>query len=235
MIRKVTKIDDLVRVRTAMITVSDKTGLDILVPGLIEINQNIGIFTTGGTFDAIKKIVTPAQLDKNIIEVSTYTGQPESEGGLVKTLHHKLFLGYLTETYCEAHQNDLKREEALEIDLLVCNLYPFQKVVQQPNIDFEDARGNIDVGGPSALRAAAKNFHRVMIAPDPKYYRRILGELQIHKGKSCLHERFLMAQHTFKILAEYDSSIATYLWNVLLSGVKSCYKINHLAKGHQAT
>jgi phosphoribosylaminoimidazolecarboxamide formyltransferase/IMP cyclohydrolase len=234
MIRKVTKIDDLVRLKTAMITVTDKTGLDTFVPGLIKINPEIKIFTTGGTYEAIKKIVTPEQLAKNVVEVSVYTGQPESEGGLVKTLHHKLFLGYLTETYCVAHQNDLRREDAIPIDLLICNLYPFKKVVEQPDIDLEDARGNIDVGGPSALRAAAKNFHRVMIAPDPKYYRRILGEFQIQKGKSCLRERFLMAQHTFKILAEYDSNVATYLWNVLLSDVKSCYKINHLSKGHQA-
>lgn len=217
MIRRVQKIDDLVRVKAAMITVSDKTGLDILVPGLIEINPNIGIFTTGGTFEAIKKMVTPAQLDRNIIEVSTYTGQPESEGGLVKTLNHKLFLGYLTETYCEAHQNDLVREAAVEIDLLVCNLYPFKEVVEKPGIDLEDARGNIDVGGPSALRACAKNFLRVMAVPDSAYYADVLDDLRNHSGSTCLNKRFELATETFRILGQYDTDIYQYLRNIHLN------------------
>lgn len=208
--RVVEKINDLVPVRTAVVSVMDKTGLDILIPGLITRNPEVVIFTTGGTHNEIKGIVTPEQLVKNIREVSEYTGQMESEGGLVKTLHHKLFLGYLTEDYCQAHQADLARENALPIDLLVVNLYPFQKTIEQMDTNPEIARMNIDVGGLSALWASAKNFHRVACLTSPKQYQLFLGQLQYNDGKTTLKMRLNLARAVWHLLAGYMEAVMYY-------------------------
>jgi len=220
--RRVDQIDNMVPVRNVVITVFDKTGLNKLVPGLVEINPDITIYSTGGTYAKIKEMMKNDP-DYNIREVSAYTGQPETEGGLVKTLHHKLFLGYLTETHCEAHQADLKREDAKPIDMFVGNLYPFQQAVSKPGIDIEDARMNIDVGGPSALRAAAKNWHRVATVVDPADYELILRELESNGGCTTAETRFNLHKKTFKMLGEYDSAIAKFLDGVEFKDARKAY------------
>ncbi len=225
--RKVEKIDDLVPLRTAIVSVMDKTKLEILIPGLIEVNPYILIFTTGGTFTRIKEIVTPEQLAKNIREVSGYTGQQESEGGLVKTLHHKLFLGYLTETYCAAHQGDLEREDALPIDLVVINLYPFEKTITQSGADIEDARMNIDVGGPSALWAAAKNYHRVVCQINPNHYENFLEMIKHNGGKTTLRERFCLAMDVWKMIEQYSRAVCRYFICRSYLSIEKCYQIKN--------
>lgn len=213
MIRRVTKIDNLVPVKTAVVSVFDKTGLDSLVPGLLKSCSELKIYSSGGTATHVRSLLGP-QKDTILSDVSAYTGMPETEGGLVKTLHHKLFLGYLTETYCEGHQNDLKREGALRIDLVVCNLYPFEKVIAQPETTVEDARGHIDVGGPSMVRAAAKNFLRVAVVVDPGDYGMILNDLQALSGCLSLETRFKLAGKAFRHLSSYDKAIGEYLSGV---------------------
>lgn len=223
--RPVEKVDDLLSIKTAFISVYDKTGLDTLVMTLVSNFPDIKIISTGGTYSIIKKMLGEDRAAVNLAEVSEYTGQPEAEGGLVKSLHHKLFLGYLTETYCEAHQADLKRENAVPIDLVVINLYPFQKVVAG-DPKFEDARGNIDVGGPSALRAAAKNFLRVMTLTSPEDYDLFSHELLFLLGKTSLLQRFRAARKTFKMLGEYDTAIAKYFAQAqYVDSVEKCYEI----------
>lgn len=225
--RRVEKIDDLVPIRTAIVSVMDKSKLEVLIPGLIAINPEIIIFTTGGTFNRIKEIVTPEQLEKNIREVSSYTGQQESEGGLVKTLHHKLFLGYLTETYCAAHQADLRREKALPIDLVVINLYPFEKTIAQEGVDPEDARMNIDVGGPSALWASAKNFHRVACLTNPNQYDDFLGRVTYNNGRTTLRERLALANEVWTLIAQYSRTVARYFMNNDYPEVRDCYQVEN--------
>jgi phosphoribosylaminoimidazolecarboxamide formyltransferase/IMP cyclohydrolase len=210
MIRSVKKVNGLVPIKNVIISVFDKTGLDILVPGLIKNCPDVMIYSTGGTFKAIKEILGPKDAKKHLKEVSEYTQQPETEGGLVKTLHHKLFLGYLTETYCEAHQEDMKRENAVPIDLVVMNLYPFAEVIKRPGVTIEEARGNIDVGGPSTLRAAVKNWHRVMTLPKSDWYPEFLKSLEINGGKTDPHMRFLSLYKTFHVLSSYDTEIFKY-------------------------
>ncbi len=211
MIRSVKKVSNLVPIKNVIISVFDKTRLDTLVSGLIKNCPEVMIYSTGGTFKAIKEILEPGDAEKHLKEVSEYTGQPETEGGLVKTLHHKLFLGYLTETYCEAHQEDMKREGAVPIDLVVMNLYPFKDVVKSSDVTIEEARGNIDVGGPSTLRAAAKNWHRVMTLASPKWYAGFIESLEINHGKTDAYRRFIGWKRTFRVLADYDAEIRTYL------------------------
>jgi len=210
MIRSVKKVNGLVPIKNVIISVFDKTGLDYLVPGLIRNCPDVMIYSTGGTHRALKGILGPEDAKKHLKEVSEYTKQPETEGGLVKTLHHKLFLGYLTETYCEGHQKDMERENAVPIDLVVMNLYPFAEVVKNPEVTIEEARGNIDVGGPSTLRAAVKNWHRVMTLPKPMWYQGFLESLDINDGKTDPYMRFLSVSRTFDVLSTYDTEIFKY-------------------------
>jgi len=224
--RKVEKIDGRVKIKTAFISVFDKTNLNILVEGLIEIIPDIKIFTTGGTYRAIKKMLSQEDFVAHIQEVSEYTGQSETEGGLVKSLHHKLFLGYLTETYCPAHQNDLDRENAVPVDLVVVNFYPFNEVINQQEVDFESARMNIDIGGPAGLRAPAKNFHRVMTLTSPEKYSSFLRELYINNGQTTLRDRFLAAREVFELTAQYDQDIFNYFASIgEMEQIENCYEV----------
>jgi phosphoribosylaminoimidazolecarboxamide formyltransferase/IMP cyclohydrolase len=208
-IGRVAKIDDLVRVRTVLASVSDKTGLEPLVRGLLAANPNLRILSTGGTHAAIQTMLGAAA-SISLQQVSAFTGQPEMQGGLVKTLDFRIYLGLLSETYNPSHQDDLVRTGAVPIDMVVVNLYPFAATVSRAGSDIEDARGNIDIGGPCMLRAAAKNFLRVAALCDPADYAPVLQELSRGNGL-CLATRFRLAQKAFRMTAEYDAAIAAYL------------------------
>lgn len=209
-INTVEKIDDLVPIRSVLVSVSDKNGLETFIPGLVKINPDIRFFSTGGTFNRIKNILED-KADGHLTQVSDYTGQPETQGGLVKTLDFKIYLGLLTETYNKAHQGDLKRTNAVPIDMTVVNLYPFQATVAKPDITLETARGNIDIGGPCMIRASAKNFIRVAPVVDPTDYDAILAHLKENNGRTRLDFRFNLARKAFNHTATYDRTIADYL------------------------
>jgi len=124
-------IDNRVAVKNVLMSVSDKTGLETFVPALVKACPGVKIYSTGGTYTKVKEILG-ADAGKTLVAVSDYTGQPEMQGGLVKTLDFKIYLGLLSETYNDAHQADLKRLSALPIDMVVVNLYPFQQTVAKP-------------------------------------------------------------------------------------------------------
>jgi len=220
----VEKVDDQVVLRHALISVSDKQGLDLLVKGLLQLAPSIKIFSTGGTFARIREILGE-QAGDTLVSVSEYTGQPETQGGLVKTLDFKIYLGLLTETYNPSHQEDLNRTDAVPIDLVVVNLYPFQKTLEKPDVSLEEARANIDIGGPCMVRAAAKNFHRVAVVVDPADYPGLLSSLKENHGGTRLSDRFRLAGKAFEHTAEYDNRIAGYLGNVDFSDAACCYSI----------
>jgi phosphoribosylaminoimidazolecarboxamide formyltransferase/IMP cyclohydrolase len=218
----VEKIDDRIKVRTVLCSVSDKTGLETFIPGLVAVNPDILILSTGGTYHAIAQILGE-KAGTCLKQVSDYTGQPETQGGLVKTLDFKIYLGLLTETYNEAHQNDLKRTSALAIDMVVVNLYPFSETIAKKDVTPEEARGNIDIGGPTMIRAAAKNFIRVAPVVDPSSYPAVLETLKASKGCLSLRDRFGLAQKAFEHTAAYDRAIAGYLTSQPFSSVEACY------------
>ncbi|MBI5062794.1 MAG: hypothetical protein HZB87_04850 [Desulfatitalea sp.] len=222
-INVVEKIDNEVQVRHVLISVSDKTGLELLVPEMRKICPEIRFFSTGGTFARLKELLG-AEAEKCLTQVSDYTGQPETQGGLVKTLDFKIYLGLLTETYNPAHQADLARTAGVPIDLVVVNLYPFQATIAKEGVTPEQARGQIDIGGPCMIRAAAKNFIRVASVVDPQDYERILNELAIRKGCTSLNLRYELACKAFSHTAEYDGAIARYLTNQSIQAVKGCYQ-----------
>jgi phosphoribosylaminoimidazolecarboxamide formyltransferase/IMP cyclohydrolase len=199
-------VDDWVRVQHVLVSVSDKQGLEVLVPGLVSVNQNMKIFSTGG-----------------LRRVSDYTGQPETQGGLVKTLDFKIYLGLLTETYNQAHQGDLERTGAVPIDMVVCNLYPFKQTIQKPDVTVEAARANIDIGGPCMVRASAKNYLRVASVTDPSDYQSIIKKLKQSGGRIDLKTRFALARKAFAHTAEYDGTISKFLAECPDAKMESCY------------
>lgn len=211
MVNIVERVDEWVPIRHALVSVSDKLGLEALIPGLLEINPDLRIFSTGGTYQRIAELLGEERAAEQLRPVAEYTGQPETQGGLVKTLDFKIYLGLLTETYNEAHQADMARTGAVPIDLVVVNLYPFEATVTKPNVTVEEARANIDIGGPCMLRAAAKNYLRVAAVCDPADYGPLLDELRAHEGALNLARRFDLARKAFAHTAHYDAAIETYL------------------------
>jgi phosphoribosylaminoimidazolecarboxamide formyltransferase / IMP cyclohydrolase len=219
----VAKIDDLVKVKHVLASVFDKTGLEAFIPELLKINPEIRIFSTGGTYKKIKEILG-AEAESCLTQVSDYTGQPETQGGLVKTLDFKIYLGLLTETYNDAHNDDIKRTGSVPIDMVIGNLYPFKDTISQPDVTVEQARGNIDIGGPCMIRASAKNYIRVASVVDPSDYESILSEMKANHGSISLELRFRLAQKAFEYTAVYDRTIADFLGSRAIEDVTECYE-----------
>lgn len=209
-INTVTRIDDRVAVRHVLISLSDKTGLESLVRGMIAACPGIRLYSTGGTLIAIQQFLG-AEAGAHLTSVSDYTGQPEMQGGLVKTLDFKIYLGILSETYNDAHRADLARCQAVPLDAVIVNLYPFQQTVARPGCTPEQARGNIDIGGPCMLRAAAKNYIRVACVTDPADYAAFTAELKAGGGRISLKTRFGLSRKAFSHVAAYDAAISTYM------------------------
>ena len=218
----VSKIDNRVPVRHVLASVSDKAQLEVLVPGLIEASPEVRIYSTGGTYKAIEKILGKA--DDHLVAVSAYTGQPEMQGGLVKTLDFKIYLGLLSETYNEDHQRDLVRTEGVPIDMVIVNLYPFKQTVAAQGVTPEQARTNIDIGGPCMVRASAKNYLRVSSVTNPEDYAGIVEELKANDGTVSLATRFGLMQRAFKHTADYDTAIAAYFGGLTADEVAACYR-----------
>jgi len=207
----VERVDEWVTIRNVLVSVSDKTGLEVLIPGLIDVSPDVRFYSTGGTFKAMTRILGPARSARHLIQVSDYTGQPETQGGLVKTLDFKIYLGLLTETYNGAHQADLERAGAVPIDMVLVNLYPFEATVAHDDATVEVARAHIDIGGPCMIRAAAKNYLRVAPVVDPADYASLLASLQTHSGRLSLVDRFQLARKAFAHTAAYEKAISEYL------------------------
>lgn len=218
----VDRIDDRVKVNHVLISVSDKSGLDELIPALVRSNPSIRIFSTGGTFGAIEQILGDAA-GKHLVQVSDYTGQPETQGGLVKTLDFKIYLGILTETYNDSHQEDLKRTAAVPIDMVVVNLYPFASTIEKDGVSVEEARSNIDIGGPTMVRASAKNYLRVASVVNPSDYGALVAAMEANDGATDLAMRFDLAVKAFEHTAAYDRNIADYLAKQAPKSVSGCY------------
>ncbi|MDX9788396.1 MAG: hypothetical protein RBT11_16580 [Desulfobacterales bacterium] len=219
----VEKIDDFVKINRVLVSVSDKDGLEAFITALLQINPDIQFFSTGGTYQKILSILG-GKADC-LTQVSAYTGQPETQGGLVKTLDFKIYLGLLTETYNEAHQADLKRTQAVPIDMVVVNLYPFEQTVAGPETSVEKARTHIDIGGPCMIRAAAKNFIRVASVVTPADYPMIVDDMRKTSGHLSLKQRFSLAQKAFSHTADFDRAIADFLLTKTPADAAGCYQL----------
>ena len=191
-------------VRRALLSVSDKTGITDLARSLQELG--VELLSTGGTFRVLQAENIP------VIEIADYTGFPEMMDGRVKTLHPKVHGGILG----RRGQDDdvMSSNDIPPIDLVVVNLYPFRSTVANPDCSLEDAIENIDIGGPTMLRAAAKNHEHVGVVVDPADYSRILGEMKRNDGAISAPTRFDLAVKTFEHTAGYDGAIANYLGSI---------------------
>ncbi len=219
----VTKIDDRVKISHVLVSVSDKTGLETFIPALVAQNPDVMIYSTGGTFKAIAEILGE-NASKNLTAVSDYTGQPEMQGGLVKTLDFKIYLGLLSEKYNDAHQADLARTSAVAIDMVVVNLYPFRQTIAKEGVTPEEARTNIDIGGPCMVRASAKNYLRVASVTDPADYAAIIDELKANGGTLGIDTRFRLMRKAFRHTATYDDSIAAFFAGTAPEKVRATYE-----------
>ncbi len=208
-LNRVSRVDDRIKVKNVLLSVSDKSGLAPLVEGLIAVNPAVRFYSTGGTFAHLESLLGD-RAALYLKSVADYTGQPEMQGGLVKTLDFKIYMGLLSETYNDAHRQDLKRTACIEFDLVVVNLYPFTQTIAQPGVTLEDARAHIDIGGPCMLRASAKNFLRVASVCDPADYPALLEELKSGNG-TTLATRLAFAKKSFAHTAAYDTAIAGFL------------------------
>ena len=163
----------MITVKRAILSVSDKTGILDLAKTLVE--SGAEIISTGGTAKALREAKIP------VTEVSDVTAFPEMLDGRVKTLHPKIFAGILFRREVPEHRKEVEKEGVEPIDLVCVNLYPFEKVVAKKETDLETAIENIDIGGPSLLRAAAKNSSDVVVLSDPNQYPAIINELKTKK------------------------------------------------------
>ncbi len=193
----------MLKVKRALISVSDKTGLIDFAKGLKEFG--IEIISTGGTAKLLKNAGIAVK------EVSDYTGFPEMLDGRVKTLHPSIHGGLLALRNNPNHMQQIEEHDIGLIDLAVINLYPFEKVIQKKNVKLEEAIENIDIGGPSMIRSAAKNFKHVAVVCNPGHYKSILKELDANSG--ILSDRILInfAVEAFEHTARYDGIIYNFL------------------------
>jgi len=189
------------KIKNALISVSDKTELTPILKILKKFK--IKIISSGGTYNLIK------QLGYNCTKISKYTGFKEMLDGRVKTLHPKIHAGILHDRNNKKHQNEMNKEKFPAIDLIIVNLYPFQKTVinsKNPKKIIE----NIDIGGPTMVRAAAKNFRDVTIVTNKSDYQSLIKEMKKNNGKTSLEFRELMSSKAFGLTAYYDSMIANW-------------------------
>ncbi len=193
----------MAKITRALLSVSDKTGLVELARGL----QDMGceILSTGGT----AKLLEDAGI--SVVPVSQHTGAPEILDGRVKTLHPKIHGGLLGRRDDAKHREQMQANDITPIDMVVVNLYPFEATVAKPDCTLEDAIENIDIGGPSMVRSAAKNHHDVTVVVDPADYATILDEMKSNEGAVSVATNARLARKAFRMTARYDGAIADYL------------------------
>jgi len=201
------------KVARALISVSNKEGASKIAQALESLS--IEILSTGGT----ARMLRDAGI--GVRDISEYTGSKEILGGRVKTLHPKVHGGLLAIRDNEAHKKEMEEAGIEPIDLLVVNFYPFEEVIKQSDVTLEEAIENIDIGGPTMLRAAAKNYRFVTVVTDPEDYERVIEELARNEGSVSPETNFFLAQKAFSYVSRYDAAISNFLGAMNAAGAKA--------------
>jgi len=191
--------------KVALISVSDKFGIGKFASALA--SQGFEIVSTGGTAKAIE------EANVKVTHIEKFTGFPEMLDGRVKTLHPKIHAGILADRSKKEHVAALKKHKIRPIDLVIVNLYPFEETVAKKSVSLEQAIENIDIGGPTMIRAAAKNYESVTIVTSPDQYLAVLNELRKGNGSILLEKRKELALAAFEMTAAYDAAISSFLHN----------------------
>ena len=194
-------------IERALISLTDKSGIEDFAKELDGLG--IEILSTGGTAKKMRGAGIA------VTDVSDFTGFPEMLDGRVKTLHPLVHGGILNQRDNEQHRKQCNDHNIKNIDLIAVNLYAFEKTVADPNCSLADAIENIDIGGPTLLRASAKNFHDVTVIVDPYDYELVLNEMK-ENGNTTLKTRFYLATKVFALTSRYDTAISEWLDNVNL-------------------
>lgn len=197
----------MAKIQRAIISVSDKTGVAEFARELH--SMGIEILSTGGTAKSLREAGIPVK------DVSEFTGSPEMLDGRVKTLHPKVHGGLLWRRDNPKDVEEIRKYGIEPIDMVVVNLYPFEQTISKPGVTFAEAIENIDIGGPTMLRSASKNFQGVAVVVDPADYGNILEEMKRLKGDLSYETRLRLAKKVFGHTSRYDSLITGYLEKVI--------------------
>jgi phosphoribosylaminoimidazolecarboxamide formyltransferase/IMP cyclohydrolase len=190
------------KITRALISLTDKSGIEGFAKDLADLG--VELLSTGGTAKKIREAGIAVK------DVSEFTGFPEMLDGRVKTLHPKVHGGILNQRDNAEHQRQCVEHGLKPIDLIAVNLYAFEKTVADPKCTLADAIENIDIGGPTMLRAAAKNFHDVTVIVDPADYPQVIKEIK-EQGNTTLKTRFRLAAKVFALTSKYDTTISAWL------------------------
>lgn len=193
------------KIERALISLTDKAGIEGFATELVSLG--IDLLSTGGTAKKLR------DAGLSVMDVSEFTGFPEMLDGRVKTLHPKVHGGILNQRANSDHQQQCAAHGLKNIDLIAVNLYAFEKTIADPNCSLADAIENIDIGGPTMLRAAAKNFHDVTVIVDPADYPQVIEEIRKF-GNTTLKTRFRLMRKVFALTSVYDTAISKWLEKV---------------------
>jgi phosphoribosylaminoimidazolecarboxamide formyltransferase/IMP cyclohydrolase len=191
------------KIESALISVSDKTGLPAFAQRLARLG--IRIISAGGTARLLRENGVPYE------DVADYTGLPELLDGRIKTLHHKILAGLLALRDLEEHRRQLAQHGIRPIDMVVVNLYPIGQVISERAMEPMQAMESIDIGGPTLIRAAAKNYTHVAVVTSPDSYDRVAAELEARGGSLSEETHFALSLQAFRHTAHYDQVIVEYL------------------------
>lgn len=194
------------KIKRAIMSVTDKSGIVEFARELKK--YGILVLSTGGT----ARVLREGNIE--VMDISDYTGFPEMMDGRVKTLHPRVHGGLLGLRDNPEHVKVMKEHGIENIDLVVVNLYQFEKTVEKKGVTIEEAIENIDIGGPSMLRSSAKNFRDVTVVVDPSDYETVLKEMEELGGETSLRTRFRLARKVFNLTSRYDGAISRYLDSV---------------------
>lgn len=193
------------KITRALISLTDKSGIEGFALDLVKLD--IELLSTGGTAKKLR------DAGLTVMDVSEFTGFPEMLDGRVKTLHPKVHGGILNQRENANHQSQCAEHGLENIDLIAVNLYEFEKTIAVPGCTLAEAIENIDIGGPTMLRAAAKNFNDVTVIVDPADYPQVIAEIK-ETGNTSLKTRFRLAAKVFSLTSKYDTAISQWLYKV---------------------
>jgi len=210
-------------IRRALLGVSDKTDLAAFAKALER--HGVEIVSTGGTAAVLEKAGVKVRTVEN------FTGLPEMLDGRVKTLHPKIHGGILARRADESHQRQMQQHRIEPIDLVVVNFYPFEKTVAASHVRLDDAIENIDIGGPTLVRAAAKNHDDVAVVVDAADYSQVAAELDANRGAISAETRWRLARKACARVAAYDAAIANYLGRHSGDGIENSVRRRNKKSG----